>query len=216
MSTQTANGAVDLAFKKAVQEFKSKLKNDDLYEEIQKTTSIDHVYDLTDKLQQEQGKTGHLRHLSRIHNYLTRLNTYAAAIDTFVQLKPDILSLIWGPIKLVIQWASTLKKSQDAIVNTAEEIGDLLPDFKEMAEIFSDKTSLTEVLVLFFNDIMDFYLVTLRFFSMARKSFPTVLPSSSFFSYIIFATPQPNDFNLGFYRVAVFIRIPVASSNRKD
>ena len=54
------------AFERAKRDFRSSLQDDALYDEILQTTSIDQVYDVTDKLQEEQGKNGHLRHLSKI------------------------------------------------------------------------------------------------------------------------------------------------------
>lgn len=160
---------VKVAFENAIREFKRTLENDKLYDEILKTTSIDQVYDATDRLQEEQAKKGHLRHLSKIKPYLQRLRDYTDAIDTFVQTKPDILALIWGPIKLLLQWASTLKQSFDAIVNTTADIGALLPEFQEVTKLFRHNDHIRDVLVLFFKDILDFYLIALKFFSMSRK-----------------------------------------------
>ncbi|KAJ0164775.1 hypothetical protein CTA2_230, partial [Colletotrichum tanaceti] len=157
---------VQQAFKTAIQDFKSNLKNEELYRKILETTSIDQVYDATDSLQKEQAKTGHLRHLSKIDVYLRRLREYAGVVEVFVQAKPDILALIWGPIKLILQWANVLKQSFDAIVNVLGEIGDMLPEFTEMSSLFEDNDRVKEVLVLFFKDILDFYLITLQFFRL--------------------------------------------------
>ena len=111
----------------------------------------------------------HLRHLSKVEPYLERLRDFSGVIDTLVQAKPDILALIWGPIKLLIQWTSILKQSFDAIINTTAEIGDLLPEFKAVSELFIHNVQLKDVLVLFFQDILDFYLVALKFFNKPSK-----------------------------------------------
>ena len=107
---------VQVVFEKAIRDFKATLKDDALYSEILKTTTIDEVYDATDKLQKEQAKKGHLRHLSKIEPYLEGLRSYASVIEVFLQANPDIMALIWGPIKLLLQWASTLRQSFDAII----------------------------------------------------------------------------------------------------
>ncbi|KAH7305450.1 hypothetical protein B0I35DRAFT_362187 [Stachybotrys elegans] len=164
----THDARIYQVFQAVIAEFKQKLGNDNLYTEIFKTTSIDQVYDLTDKLQEEQQKTGSLRHLSKIGPYLERLRDYSGAIEVFVQVQPDILALIWGPIKLLIQWTSTLKQSFDAIIDITAKIGNLLPEFKEAALIFGHNACLNEVLALFFQDILDFYVVALKFFSLSR------------------------------------------------
>jgi hypothetical protein len=154
------------AFNKCIRDFKAELNNDELYNEILKTTTIDQVYDVTDKLQEEQAKKGHLRHLAKISPFLERLGSYTDSIDTFVQVKPEILALIWGPIKLLLQWTSVLKQSFDAIVNTIGDFGDLLPEFQEVMKLFGHNEQIKDVLALFFRDILDFYVVALKFFSL--------------------------------------------------
>ncbi|PKK48953.1 hypothetical protein CI102_7960 [Trichoderma harzianum] len=179
MTTVPDPNPTQIAFAEAVRKFKSKLKNDQLYAEILKTKSIDEVYDATDALQAEQAKQGRLRHLSKIKPFLEGLQGYADTIDTFVQVKPDVLALIWGPIKLLIQWAASLTQSIDALANIAAEIGELLPEFKLMAAMFGNNEQMKLVLVLFFQDILDFYVVALKFFGLPhwRVMFEALWPS---------------------------------------
>ncbi|KAF7118883.1 hypothetical protein CNMCM5793_008519 [Aspergillus hiratsukae] len=156
------------AFQAAMLEFKTNLNNDELYAKLLAVTSIDDVYDLTDKLQADQGRKGHLRHLAKVEPYLNRLREYTGAIDTFVQVYPEIMGLIWGPTKLLLQWSSVLAQSFDAILNTTADIGLLLPEFQEVAVLFSQNVRIYDVLVLFFKDILDFYQIGLKFFTMPR------------------------------------------------
>ncbi|KAK2612783.1 hypothetical protein QQS21_001235 [Conoideocrella luteorostrata] len=167
----TVPNPVPAAFTSAVLEFKNKLKDDELYDDILKTDSIDKVYAMTDSLQEEQARRGRLQRLAKIQPYIERLRGYEGVLDTFVQVKPDILALIWGPIKLLIQWASVLPKSLDALVETIAEIGQLLPEFKDMTIMFNQNKQLLGLLVLFFQDILDFYFVALKFFGMSRWRF---------------------------------------------
>ncbi|KAF9760965.1 hypothetical protein IL306_004033 [Fusarium sp. DS 682] len=152
-------------------EFKDKLKDQSLYNQILQTTSIEEVQTDIAKLQDKQAKAGRLRHLSKIEPFLARLRDYSNVIETFVQAKPDILALIWGPIKLLLLWADVLKQSFDALVNTLEEIGNQLPDFCELARIFTDNNHLQGLLVLYFRDILEVYLIATNFFSMRRLRF---------------------------------------------
>ena len=89
-------------------------------------------------------------------------------IEVFVQSKQDVLSLIWGPIKLLLQWTNNMKQSFDAIVNTLTDIGLLLPKFQEVRKLFSHNKHIKDVLVFFFRDILNFYLIVLKFF---RKTY---------------------------------------------
>ncbi|KAI0812103.1 NACHT domain protein [Xylaria sp. FL0064] len=159
---------VQAAFDNAIRDFKAELKDEQVYNELLQITTIDQVYDATDEIQRKQAKQGHLRHLSKVSPYLDRLNEYAATIEVFLQVKPDILALIWGPIKLLLQWTSALRASFDAIINAMAEVGELLPEFKRVIALFDQKTAIQEVMALFFRDILDFYLVALKFFKLSR------------------------------------------------
>jgi hypothetical protein len=90
----SAQDPIEDTFEAARQEFLRSLKGRDVYN-FSQFTSINHVYDTTDKIQVEQGKSGALRGLNRIRPYLDCLSQYVGVIDTFIQAKPDILCLIW-------------------------------------------------------------------------------------------------------------------------
>lgn len=167
-TTQPPDAVVRAAFVQAAQRFKKGLSNDKLYDQIVQTDSIDKVYDATDKLQKDQSKSRRLQNLGRIGPYLEGLRSYASVIDTFVQAKPDILALIWGPIKLLLQWTSNMTESFEALIATIAEVGALLPEFKEMATLFYQNEQIKDVLILVFSDILNFHLVALNFFGMKR------------------------------------------------
>jgi hypothetical protein len=165
----TQSDPIQAVFDAAIRDFRAKLKNEALYREILQTTTIDQVYDATDKLQEKQAQNSQLRHLSKIEPFLEGLRNYASVIEVFMQAKPDILALIWGPIKLLLQWASNLKQSLDAIVNVTAEIGASLPEFRKAIHVFGHHAPMKEVLALFFRDILEFYVIALGFFSLPRK-----------------------------------------------
>ena len=50
-----------------------------------KFQSVNDVYNTTNKIQEEQGKTGNLRHLRKIQPYLERLQEYSSVIETCKQ-----------------------------------------------------------------------------------------------------------------------------------
>jgi hypothetical protein len=168
-----ANDSFQVAFDTSMKEFRGRLKNANLYHEILQTKKIEEIYDLTDRLQEEQSRTGRLRHLSKIEPFLQGLTEYARVIEVFMQAKPDVLALLWGPIKLILQWADVLKQSMDAIIDTIAEIGILIPEFRNCSKLFGEKTAMREVLLLFFRDILDFYVIALNFFSLPREFLPS-------------------------------------------
>lgn len=161
---------IQRAFESAIRDFKAELKNDELYDKIVKTKSIDEVYDLTDKLQEEQARTGSLRHMSKLKPYLKRLGQFVTVVNElgFTHMTPSVTALLCGPIKLLLQCATALKKCLDAVVDITAEIGVLLPEFTEVTRLFHDNSCLHEVMVLFFKDILDFYAAALAFFGQSR------------------------------------------------
>ena len=163
------NDLIRAAFENAIRDFKARLGDEKLWEDISKMKSIEDVYDATDVLQKEQAGKGLLRHLAKIQPYLEGLRSYASVIEVFIQSKQDLLSLIWGPIKLLLHWTNNMKQSFDAIVDAFADIGLLLPEFQEVRKLFSHNEHIKDVLVLFFRDILDFYLIVLKFFRKKRE-----------------------------------------------
>ena len=163
------NDLIRAAFENAIRDFKASLGDEKLWEEISKKKSIEDVYDATDVLQKEQAEKGFLRHLAKIQPYLEGLRSYASVIEVFIQSKPDVLSLIWGPIKLLLHWTNNMKQSFDAIVGAFADIGLLLPEFQGVRKLFTHNEHIKDVLVLFFRDILDFYLIILKFFRKKRE-----------------------------------------------
>ncbi|KAF4502250.1 Nacht domain [Fusarium agapanthi] len=151
------------AFEAAMLDFKDKLKGHSFYDQIVQTTSIEQVYQDIKNLQDKQAKSDRLRNLSKIEPFLARLREYSSVVETFVQAKPDILALIWGPIKLLLLWADVTKQSFDALVNALEEVGNALPDFCELAEMFAGNNRLQQLLALYFRDILEFYLISTKY-----------------------------------------------------
>lgn len=156
-------------FDAAKREFDEGLPSNTTFRDILAIDTVDKVWDAIDKLQHDQAKKYHLRHMSRIQPFLDRIRSYSAVIEVFVQLKPDILALLWGPIKLLLQWTSEWQQGFDVIVKTMERIGELLPQFGDVVEHFINKERIKDVLALFYRDILDFYLESLKFFGLPRK-----------------------------------------------
>ena len=90
----SAQDPIEDAFEAARQDFLRSLKDRDIYN-FSQFTSINNVYDTTDKIQEEQQRSGALRGLNKIRPYLDCLSQYVGVIDTLIQAKPDILCLIW-------------------------------------------------------------------------------------------------------------------------
>ncbi|KAJ5826601.1 NACHT nucleoside triphosphatase [Penicillium robsamsonii] len=156
------------AFQNAKQEFLASLKDPSLFDSVLNVTSMQDVYKFTTQLQEKQSKSNGLRNLGKIKPYLDRLKEYARVIEVFVSAKPEILALIWGPIKLLLQMTENFTKTFDAIVEAIAVIGNKLPLFEAYTVLFEENDRVTDVLVLFYKDILDFYEIVLNFFASKR------------------------------------------------
>ncbi|GKT97339.1 hypothetical protein Ct61P_15189 [Colletotrichum tofieldiae] len=117
------------AFENAKAAFRAKLKDKDLFQQLLQTTSIEQVWQTTNEIQTRQEVEKRMRFMGKIKTFLDKLSDYASVVDTFVQVKPDVMALIWGPIRLLLLWTANVAKLADAIVSATSRIGDVLPHF---------------------------------------------------------------------------------------
>jgi hypothetical protein len=160
------------AFEDAVSAFKKDINDRAMLAEILQTTTIDEVWKALDNVQRQQGSLGHLRHLGRFSSFIDRIEDYAKAIEIFVSAKSDILALIYGPIRLIIQFSHQLISSMDVIAETIVNIAEVLPHYADMVNIFGSDDGVRNTLVLFYRDILDFYSITLSFYKLNRIELP--------------------------------------------
>ena len=156
------------AFEDAKQAFRKKLKDPRLYDQILATKTVDDVYEATAKLQETTLGSGRLRYLGKIRRFLEQLSSYAAVIEVFIQVKPDVLALIWGPIKLLLQWSSEINKALDQVTDVMERVGQVLPQFARLVQTFEMSDAIRAALALFYEDILDIHRITLDFFRKTR------------------------------------------------
>lgn len=82
------------AFKSAYEDAWGQLKHNEQLA-LAKVRSINDVYEEIKRIQDEQGKAGRLANMRRIQPYIDGLNKYSEAVAIFIQVKPELLSLIW-------------------------------------------------------------------------------------------------------------------------
>ncbi|KAI0847594.1 hypothetical protein F5Y00DRAFT_271106 [Daldinia vernicosa] len=163
----TPSSWLDDAFTSAKEDFKKSLKNPALYD-FSKINSPDDVIDEAIRIQKQQAKTKTLRGLKRIDPLINGLKEYAAVIEVFVQVKPDIMGLIWGPLKFILQASSAVISAFDKVVKVIGDLGMTLPSFKIYAQLFESNHEIRRALCLFYADILDFYAVLINFLSNRR------------------------------------------------
>lgn len=83
------------AFKSAKAAVKQSWKDDSLFEELLATTSVKKVYKAAEDVQTKPHADRRLQNTVKSRS-LDKLTDYASAVNTFVQVQPDVLALIWG------------------------------------------------------------------------------------------------------------------------
>lgn len=78
----------------AVADFKGRLECPDQVD-FDSAQSINDIYEETARIQDLQTRSKTLRASNRLKPYLNFLTQYESAIEVFIQVKPDILALIW-------------------------------------------------------------------------------------------------------------------------
>lgn len=63
--------------------------------DLSKLATADDVYKAAKDIQQQQAKTKTYRGLKRIEPFIKALQDYSGVVDTFAQVKPDLLCLMW-------------------------------------------------------------------------------------------------------------------------
>lgn len=81
-------------FDTAVKDFQDELADRDEVD-FRGIETIDDVYKEIGIIQEEQGRKGKLRFMKRIEPFLACLEQYSDVLDTFVQVKANVLALIW-------------------------------------------------------------------------------------------------------------------------
>ncbi|KAK7698936.1 hypothetical protein SLS57_012494 [Botryosphaeria dothidea] len=171
-SCYALRGLIADAFEVAKEEFLLKFPNCSRYD-FSKHSTIGDVYEATDQIQREQASKGTLRNLAKIKPFLDGLAKYEKVIETLVQVKPDVLALIWVACSYV--------KTCDKLLDAMAQIGAVLPNFQIYTSIFEKHNQIYNVLCLFFQDILDFHGTVVSFFSLKgwKEVFEIIWPKYS-------------------------------------
>lgn len=86
--------SVPSAFTTALDRFRQGLIGEEI-KAFSHLTSEEDVWDSIEVLQKEQASRNALRNMARIEPFISGMAQYAQVIEVFVQVKPDIMALIW-------------------------------------------------------------------------------------------------------------------------
>ncbi|MCJ1443001.1 MAG: hypothetical protein MMC23_003498 [Stictis urceolatum] len=152
--------SLDTEFNKALVRFKAALTQEE--QSSFRIASLSDVKQEISRIETDQRKHRSQRGLRRLEPFINGLQRFSTVIEQFVQIKPDILAVIWGPIKLLLHVSHGTLAAFDRILDACRDIGELLPRFQTFGEIFRDSHDISRVLVWLFTDILEFYVEVLK------------------------------------------------------
>ncbi|KAF8465683.1 hypothetical protein BDZ91DRAFT_794710 [Kalaharituber pfeilii] len=171
-SLDMMNDTTSQAFLKAFRKFTEKLSKEHL-EEFLNLGSMKDVYmciqQLEDKLKQNKTQ----RYLARLNPYLEGLQQYAKVIDVIVQIRPEIMAIVWGCTRFILQAAGTHLAFFDSLLDALERIGENLPRQQQLENVFHNNPRVQRISILMYEDILTFHWETLNF--LRKKVFKQVI-----------------------------------------
>ncbi|TVY39940.1 hypothetical protein LOCC1_G005838 [Lachnellula occidentalis] len=98
--------------------------------------TLENLYYNTSNADRQDSGDSKTRTTSRkLGPFVSAIENYGNALDTFSNIAPLYLAPIWGSIRVVLVMARAHGKFYDRIVDTLERIGDILPRFRDYERI---------------------------------------------------------------------------------
>ena len=141
--------------------FRQNLRDPYLYAQILTAKTVTVVYDAIAKLQETMAPNGLLRGLGRLKPLLDRLSEFSFSIEALLSPSSSLLALIWGPIKAILTHSRRDIHVFSKNIDMLAMIGDALPPFGEVFQRFTTDGGLREILALFYQELLEFYRITL-------------------------------------------------------
>ena len=89
-------------FQVAADAFRRRLTADDVGS-LEAIRNVDDLKCAIEAIEKEQSSRKAIRNINKIRPFINSLEQYAGVIEVFVTTKPEILAMLWGPIKLCLQ-----------------------------------------------------------------------------------------------------------------
>ncbi|KAH6845783.1 hypothetical protein B0I37DRAFT_381087 [Chaetomium sp. MPI-CAGE-AT-0009] len=159
MATTSGSGAT--AFEQALTKFKAEL-NPKQQAAFQRTTLPDLLAEI-ENIQNAQHSTRRLQAINRLKPTLEACNQLGKVVETFVNAS-EFVAFVWGPIKLLLQIASSLAEAFNELLDMYERLGEELPLVQQYERLFSEDPNIKRVLGYLYKDILEFHRRALKYF----------------------------------------------------
>ncbi|KAH8880581.1 hypothetical protein GQ53DRAFT_669656, partial [Thozetella sp. PMI_491] len=149
-------------FGKAVERFRNQLSEEQRVQFA--TTSLKDVKLEIQRVQDHYGPEKRLRNMRRLSKFLEVMSQIEQVVSVFLNVS-EVVAFVWGPIKFGLVVASARLETLEGLLDTYVEIGEVIPGLKQYDSIFNSCPAVTEVLELYFCDILQFHTNALEVFT---------------------------------------------------
>lgn len=150
------------SFEATLSDFKKRLTPKELNDF--EFTTLEDVKKEIGRIQKEQDAFKTMMNMSRIQSFLEGMNELSKIVEVFLNAS-NFVAFIWGPLKFLLQVASTWSDSFDILLDAYEQIGEEIPMLEQYNAIFQHDPHMLKILGFIYKDILDFHRRAIRFFS---------------------------------------------------
>ncbi|KAI1410433.1 hypothetical protein F5Y13DRAFT_167760 [Hypoxylon sp. FL1857] len=126
-------------------------------------TSLEELQACIRTIQQEQEQKRRMMYMKRLDPFLQTMEQYGKVLDVFVNTS-EIVAFIWGPMKFILLIAKTFSDAFHSILDAYQTIGEQIPLLKGYEQSFSSNAHMKHVLVLIYQDILEFHKEAIKHF----------------------------------------------------
>ncbi|KAL2206930.1 hypothetical protein CC79DRAFT_1358704 [Sarocladium strictum] len=162
-NNESPSESLDRDFRRAISNFKASSKLTEAEQHECSHTTLEKFETSMAILQRQQAQTRQLQFMRRLEPFIETIKAYGKAIDVFANTS-EILSFIWGPMRVVLVIASTMREAFSSVLDAYEQIADQMPILSAYHALYKDRPYMRALLVQIFEDILEFHLSALRFF----------------------------------------------------
>lgn len=117
-----------------------------------------------ERIQRTQDAKREMKNFRRIESFLEAARQFGQVIEVFTNTS-SFVAFVWGPMKLILQVASSWTYAFDRILEGYEKLGEAFPMLKQYKDLFGKHPEFEKILRLLYKDILEFHKKALRFFT---------------------------------------------------
>ncbi|KAL8303462.1 hypothetical protein RB597_005051 [Gaeumannomyces tritici] len=154
---------MDAEFRRVSDAFKADLTPQEL--DYFQSSRLEDVQHALSRVQSEQEAKGSLRFLRRIEPFVNTMLEYSKVVEVFINVE-ETMALIWGPLRFMLMMTKNVAEAFSSLLDTYQQIGEQIPLLLSFQALFENPTHvhMRQLLVLIYQDILNFHLLALRFF----------------------------------------------------